>query len=174
MQNINNQILIIILLFINGCTELTVVCPECDTETVIEDNRTAEHLTTDNKKAEQLQDDSETAQLQDDSETAQLQDDSETAQLQEDSETNPIERILDDCTDMQDFFTFCYNNSPGFSGPTYTQMESVCGGKTVYDWFARSHDCWEMPLTVSECDGADLDTTNDCVHFMACMENCGL
>jgi hypothetical protein len=185
MQNTNIQILTVIYLFV-GCTDLTVECPECDTDTeTVIDSETAAQLTTDNKKKEQLQDDSETEQLKDDSETEQLKDDSETEQLQDDSETeqlqddseselNPIQQILDDCNDMQDFFTYCYNNSPGFSGPTYTQMQSICGANTVYDWFARSHSCWEMPLTVSQCDGADLDMTNDCVHFMACMQNCGL
>jgi hypothetical protein len=169
MQNTKIYILTVIFLFFVGCTDLTT--DNKKTEQLQDDSET-EQLQ-DDSETEQLQDDSETEQLQNDRETEQLQDDSETEQLQDDSETNPIQQILDDCTDMQNFFTYCYNNSPGFSGPTYTQM-SMCNGKTVYDWLARSHSCWKMPVTVSQCDGADLDTTDECLHFMACMQNCGL
>lgn len=181
-----------------GCTDLEVVCPECDTMEGSEENdsdsATDEQLETESATALEtgkdttagykLKPDTGSSDAVGDTATdEQLESDSATdEQLEGDTETDTglVNAITDDCEAMRQFFTDCYWSEENFTGPTYTQINEECSlGNTITESLANWHACWELDEESCTCPaGAAADAfdcqSNKCQQWITCMTSCRL
>jgi uncharacterized Zn finger protein (UPF0148 family) len=181
-----------------SCTDLEVVCPECDTMDGSEENdsdsATDEPLETESAKL--LETDKDTAtdnrfkpdtgsdeRAGDTATDEQLESDSATdEQLEGDTETHTsiVSLITADCEAMKEFFSDCYWSEENFTGPTYSQITAECSlGNTITESLAQWHACWELKEESCTCPpgaaAADFECQpNKCQQWTTCMTTCRL
>lgn len=181
-----------------GCTDLEVVCPECDTmeETTDQDSETAtsetDVINTSGKTKDTATDkkpdtgsgegerDSATDEPLDSATDEPLESDLDTDTTIQDTATHAFQEITDDCEAMRDFFSDCYWNETSFTGPTYEQITDECSmGNIITESLSNWHLCWKIPENDCVCPaGASFDNfqcqQTKCEQWTACMTECGL
>lgn len=179
-----------------SCTDLEVVCPECDTLDPDTDSDSATDTMKINTAGKVKKEDTATGTSYPDtgggnveSESAtdehldsvtdeHLEGDTET--IINDSDTTVFNAITDDCEAMRQFFSDCYWSEDVFSGPTYTQITAECSmGNTITEMLSNWHACWKLPENGCSCPaGAAVDMfecqENKCQQWNTCMVECRL